>query len=202
MRPIIMAVVRWPLYSPLRFVLVVAAILALGAAMSHLNQDGTQGTTAGPASDGGTSAVSDGGGTSPSGGASDGGGDDSATSADLSDAEAVATGAVTGLVSRESADSKEWKEATAPYVAGDVLGQWDDAGWQHAEEAPITVEEVTFETSEALGADTGARWERVAVAHVIDGNDVPREFPFRVEVRKGQDGWVVTRLVSLEGVDE
>jgi len=198
-----MAVVRWPLHSPLRFVLVVAAILVLGVAMSHLNQDRAQEAgTAGSASDGGTSAVSDEGGASDSGGASDGGGNETAANVDLSDAEVVATGAVAGFVSRDSSDSEEWKEATAPYVAADVLGQWDDAGWQHAEEAPITVQEVTFETSEALGADTGARWERVAVAHVIDGNDVPREFPFRVEVRKGQDGWVVTRLVSLEGVDE
>lgn len=203
MKPLIMRVIRWPLYSPLRFVTVLAALVVLGVVAGNLNDDPSQQESAN------ATAASDGGGTTeelePSDGGgdpSDGGGSETTAGGDLSEAENVTTQAVSALVTREAPDSDEWKEAAEPFVAGDVIGQWDDAGWKPAEDAPITVEAVTFETSDELGADTAARWERIAVAHVVNGDDVPREYPFRVEARKGQDGWVVTRLVSLDGVDE
>lgn len=207
MRSLILRVIRWPLYSWPRLgaTALVAALVLVG--LASLNNDpSTPVAEEQTASDGGGASDSGGSsggiGASDNGGTSDGGGDNETDAVDRSDAEQVATAAVTGLVNRESPDSTEWKEATRPWVAADIVEQWEEAGWTAAETAPLTVDTVTFESSSDFGPDTSARWERVAVAHIINGDDLPVEHPFHVQLQKGDDGWVVTRLVSLEGVDE
>lgn len=183
MKSIMMAVLRWPMYSVPRFVLTLVVVVGIGLGLNALDtpEEGPHTVQAS---------------TTPA--PSDGGGEDDALPAQR-DPQQLATATVEAFVTRETPDSNRWAEETAPYMADDVLEGLEESPWEPAEDAPVTAQTVSINGGlQSINADADA-WSGTVTARTSSSAGEARH-QFTVEASRDAPGepWMITKLEEVQ----